>query len=672
MTESGKMKSKSLVISLMLAASIQTFNADLIDQKCPIDCECHYFRINWVIDCSESNLTSVPYDELSSNVYVLDMNGNNIEHLNPFPTDIKLRRLQMAHNHLSELSYDSFAGLAYLLDADFSYNMITRVDPEAFRDSPGLITLELQNNPLIEVDSHFLNCRTLLYLDLSTCGIHRLNTQFFHNTTNLKKLDLSGNPLQQITPGPFDHLTNLEYLKLNNCTLTHISPEAFIHLENLRELDMSNNNLRTITWSTILAPLVRLESLNIGNTGITNLPADAFNKNLYLRHLVLSQNELHHLDIENTLGHNLHNLQSVDLSNCGLQDRLSEETFKNSSKLRVLNLSGNPMFAGDLTAVLRHLPKLHKLSLSNCSLRRLPDAFDVLEHLEELDISHNPLSDAFVKLLNPLRSLEYLDMSYCSLGYVGNNTFAHMTSLKKLILSGNKLHTLDENLFANLTRLESLELKNCGFTTPLDPNIFGSDKISSSVIELRLNGNPLEMPDEGPLLPKQLSNVEILDLTNCSIRRLNPDILSRNKNLTHLNLSNNRISSLEFLRKLRRLEHLDLSNNLLTTINRKILKSNSHLLSLNLIGNPFVCNCSIVDTWDWAVHEKNDLHVLIGSKPSEFATGAVKFRKSLSCTYDDETYRNVTNQRLLMRKGDVTPHRTWAKYIRESNCERQA
>ena len=61
------------------------------------------------------------------------MNGNNIEHLDQFPPDIKLRRLQMAHNRLTHLSHESFAGLKYLLDADFSYNAITHIDPETFR-----------------------------------------------------------------------------------------------------------------------------------------------------------------------------------------------------------------------------------------------------------------------------------------------------------------------------------------------------------------------------------------------------------------------------------------------------------------------------------------------------------------------------------------------------------
>lgn len=537
--------------------------------------------------------------------------------------------------------------------------------------------MEIQHNPLDPVEEHFLNCRTLLYLDLNSCGIRHLNTRFFHNTTNLNKLDLSQNLLQRIEPGPFDHLTNLEYLQLNGCNLTYISPEAFSHLENLRQLELMDNKLKMLNWRNILTPLVRLEHLDIRNTGVTNLPGDAFAENLYLRQLVLADNELWHLDVQDTLGHNLHSLQSLDLSNCNLQDRLSEEAFRNASKLRVLNLSGNPMFASDLTVVLRHLPKLHKLSLSNCSLRRLPNAFDVFEHLDELDISHNPLSDAFVSLLNPLKSLEYLDMSYCDLGYVANNTFAQMTFLKKLILSGNKLHTLEEGLFANLTRLESLELNNCNLKIPIDVKVF-SDRFSTNIIELKLSNNPLIVPHEGSLLPMQLSNLEILDLSNCGISHLNENIFTTTDNLTQLNLSGNTISGVEnlsSLNKLHALEHINLSNNNLSTIHPKIFKSNPRLLSINLMGNPFICNCSIAEIWDWAIQEKGDLHVLVGSQPANFETGSVKRRKNLSCSYDEETYRNIVggNQTITNRKRyPSTPLRTWAKYIRESNCNRHS
>lgn len=121
------------VLTLALSiSSVRAFNGELAELECPDDCDCHYFRINWVTDCSDSNLTEIPYDELSPNVYVLDLNNNHITKVGPFPADIKMRRLQVADNLLTELKRESFAGLNYLIDVDFSYNTITKVDPEAF------------------------------------------------------------------------------------------------------------------------------------------------------------------------------------------------------------------------------------------------------------------------------------------------------------------------------------------------------------------------------------------------------------------------------------------------------------------------------------------------------------------------------------------------------------
>lgn len=547
------------------------------------------------------------------------------------------------------------------------------------------MNLELHNNPLDEVNQPFLDSKTLTYLDLSSCGIKSIHIEFFHNITKLNKLDLSGNPLTKIQPGPFDNLLNLEYLKLNNCSLTEIDPAAFTNLESLRELELANNTLKLLNWTSVLSPLIRLEYLSIANTGIEKLPGDAFAQNLYLRHLDLSNNGLYHLDIEYTLGHNLHNLQILDLSNCGLQERLSEQTFRNSSKLQKLNLSGNSMFAGDLTAVLQYMPKLTELSLSNCSLRKLPDAFSELQDLRTLDISHNSMSDAFVTLLTPLKSLEFLDMSYCNLGYVGKDTFAYMTELKELILSGNELETLERDLFGNLTKLQRLELKNCHFRTPLDSKVFGDRKLAS-IIELSLSGNPLAIPKTGSLLSEQLSSVEKLDLSNCSINKLNDNIFLYNENITELNLSGNNLSGdLGFLKNLSRLTNLNLSHNNLTTIKPAMLSNNSQLRKLNLIGNSFVCNCSIVEMWEWAINKvggKDLYDFLIGSQPTEFGTGigklgAAKVKKSLSCVYDNETYKKITankmqdrNGKSISRKGDFTQYRTWAKYIRESNCNK--
>ena len=90
--------------------------------------------MNWVTDCSESNLTAVPtYEEnLSQSVYVLDLSGNHIENVETFPDDIRLRSLKLADNSLTKVSHVQYAGLKFLLDLDLSGNRITYIEPDSF------------------------------------------------------------------------------------------------------------------------------------------------------------------------------------------------------------------------------------------------------------------------------------------------------------------------------------------------------------------------------------------------------------------------------------------------------------------------------------------------------------------------------------------------------------
>lgn len=122
-----------LVAALLAAFFIQNTNSELAEQlDCPEDCDCHYFRINWVTDCSESNLTQIPLEGLDNNVYILNMIGNNLKEIEPFPEDIKVRTLQLADNMLQHIRNNTFSNLQYLVDIDLSGNNITTLDSHAF------------------------------------------------------------------------------------------------------------------------------------------------------------------------------------------------------------------------------------------------------------------------------------------------------------------------------------------------------------------------------------------------------------------------------------------------------------------------------------------------------------------------------------------------------------
>ncbi|XP_025425654.1 carboxypeptidase N subunit 2-like [Sipha flava] len=667
---------KSIIVFVALLSYVCNTNAILSEQlDCPEDCDCHFFRINWVTDCSESNLTSMPYDGLDSNVYILNMNGNLLKEIEPFPADIKLRTLQLSENFLTKIQKTTFAGLHYLLDIDLSSNLINYVDPEAFIDSAGLITLELQGNPLEQVEGPFLYSKSLLYLYLGNCHLTKLSPQFFSNISGVGKLDLSGNPLHIIEPGIFDPLTSLKHLILNNCNLTHISSVAFSSLGHLTVLELAGNSLKShVDWSLILGNLGRLEHLELRQSGVSNLPENVFFNNTWLRGLVLAENELSDLDVATTLGHNLVHLDFLDLSYCHLKGPLSEDAFANATKLRTLILSGNHLSAADLAVALSPLSKLVKLSLRDCGLTRLPaNTFHKFTSLQELDISRNPLNNAFTALLSPLESLEHLDMGYSNLQRISRTTFLKMSALKTLILSGNKLKSLESGLFQNLTRLEVLELNNCGLSR-LNDTVFYDNFTYPDLEELRLSGNPLQVPEEGPILPPQLSGLKNLDLSKCNLSYLPDDAFITTPNISQLLLNDNKLKndeegSIKFLESLIGLEQLDLSFNNLTSIKPDKFSYNHQLMSLKLVGNPWKCDCYVVDMWEWAASSKGNIGVLVGSTKSIASNLNNKKTKGLVCNFDPKS--TPIKEAKLRRPGrelTTVVQRTWARYVREANC----
>lgn len=464
---------------------------------------------------------------------------------------------------------------------------------------------------------------SLKVLDLKDCGLMNLSNNFFGGLTTLRSLDLSDNPLSTIESHLFASLPDLHNLKLSGCNLSFIDTSAFAKLTSLRSLDLSRNSLGPmVEWSFLFDKVILLEELNLTDAGITHLPEDIFSTNTLLRRLVLAENELSGTNISTTLGKNLRHLHFLDLSNCRLNS-LSKTAFENATKLATLILSGNRLKAGDLEEALLPLVNLQMLSLKNCSLTGLPNqTFHKLSSLQILDISHNPLnesdlsySDIFTSMLNPLSRLKHLDMSYSRLHHINESTFSKMTSLNKLILSGNPLKTIDPGLFNSLIHLKVLEMNDCGLTS-LTSTVFLENISYPELEELHLSKNPLIVPEEGTFLPLQLSGLHKLDLSNCGILKFPTTVFKQFSNLTWLSLAGNKLGeeSLGFLNHLEELKVLDLSRNNLKTISPSMVQANRKLKELRLGGNPWRCNCFIVNMWKWA--NRNDSNILAVQKGS--------------------------------------------------------
>lgn len=548
-----------------------------------------------------------------------------------------------------------------------------------YRDNTRLITLELQGNILEQVEGPFLHSKSLMNLYMANSHLRKLSPQFFANISNLAKLDLSGNPLRVIEPTIFNPLSNLKHLILNNCNITHIVSGAFSKLGHLSVLELARNNFENnVNWTLILGNLHKLEYLELSHSSILNLPENMFVNNTLLRNLVLAENKLLNINVAKTLSHNLVNLEFLDLGYCQLKGPLSQDTFVNTKKLHTLILSGNNLSSADLVVALSPLLKLVKVSLSDCGLIGLPsNIFQTFTSLQELDISRNPLNNVIAPFLSSMESLEYLDIGYSNLSRISKTTLSRMPVLKTLILSGNKHLSLEPGLFENFGNLEVLELNNCGIVH-INDIAFQDLFVYSKLEELRISGNHLQIPEKGPIFLSYLSNLRKLDMSRCNLSYLPDDAFITTSNITQLLLNDNKFKndkngSLKFLKSLTGLKELDLSFNNLTSINSDNFDNNKLLVSLNLVSNPWKCDCYIDDILEWAMSRRN-VDMLVGFKKSTSYNVNYNKTKGLVCNFDPNSspmmnvFRKLRRSRRLFSRFTTSNQRTWARHVFEGYC----
>ncbi|KAK5639366.1 hypothetical protein RI129_011858 [Pyrocoelia pectoralis] len=225
-----------------------TFYSELAELDCPDDCDCHYFRVNWVTDYSNSNLTEIPYNELSLNVYILDVNSNRITNVKPFPFHIKMRRLQLSDNLMTELKRESFSVLNYLIDSDFFPTNWIRI--RSFNSNFHPVYIELY--PIIS--RNHLQLRTSLSKELTHLGSLELNnckllssSLLFSNITYTDFTELQFSNLLHIPKLRLllpKQLSRLLKLDLSNCNLTSLPSEAFFCTRNITHLILTRNKFK--------------------------------------------------------------------------------------------------------------------------------------------------------------------------------------------------------------------------------------------------------------------------------------------------------------------------------------------------------------------------------------------------------------------------------------------
>ncbi|XP_070589231.1 trophoblast glycoprotein [Erythrolamprus reginae] len=224
----------------------------------------------------------------------------------------------------------------------------------------------------------------------------------------------------------------------------------------------------------------------------------------------------------------------------------------------------------------------------NCINRNLTEVPSALPpSVQGLFLTHNCISNLSSAsfLSASLLNLTLLDLRGNQLSWVGAETFAGLSHLKHLDLSDNLL-----------TWLSPMALGNT--SSPLEELNLSSSLYNNSVVLL-----VAELLQTGSLL-----NLKHLDLSDNNLIYLPARMFSALPSLEHLDVGSNSLVSLRnvLLGSLQQLHSFNLGGNGFKTLRNDTLLQLQGLpwLSLNLSGNPWVCDCHVKDLVNWLKESK--------------------------------------------------------------------
>lgn len=307
----------------------------------------------------------------------------------------------------------------------------------------------------------------------------------------------------------------------------------------VRQLRITHNHLSSLTsW----AHLMNLQYVDISNNELTSL--SAFKDLVHLRSLRADNNKLTSLD-----------------------------GIKYHDGLQILRARGNVLEEVNFDKSTLH--RLTELDLRGNKIKRLEN-LDQLSALSTLFIDGNELDSLHSSPEKPLPCLKYLSVNDNNLQAVDMKAFP---SLRLLHADRNRITSITG--FSRARRLDSLSLREQRIEEPLDLSFLSR---AYEVRKLYLSGNLLSSFDP----QVDLLNLQLLELANCGLAELPPNLGQLMPNLRVLNVNFNALSDLSPLQYIPRLKRvLAAGNRLASAIETvQVLSGFPHLQTVDLRDNP--------------------------------------------------------------------------------------
>jgi Leucine-rich repeat (LRR) protein len=444
-----------------------------------------------------------------SELEVLDLSFNRLA--GAVPPDLgalaRLRSLQLGHDDLTALP-DALGNLGALEALGLDETQISDLPP-GLRRLTRLRTLSARGARLRDLPEALAGLRSLLFLDLSGNPMHGAELpSWLGDLAVLQGLALADDGLAGPVPPAIGGLGALSTLDLRGNALTAL-PAEIGSLHALSELRLDRNRLPALPAE--VAGLEDLTVLTASENELAEVPAD-LTRLSRLRVLDLSRNRLTSVPPIGETGKAT--LESLDLSSNLLAGDLGEILDRaDLSRLRRLDLSGNPFVPGPVPERIRQLSGLRELELHDTGRTgAIPDWLGELAGLERLDLSRNPFDAGPVPLsylfLSRLRRLLLEDTARTGPfpDWLGN-----LSLLAVLSLRDNPFDPGPVPAFFARTHVGTLDLSGTERTGLLPPDLGDSRTLRI----LRLDRNHLSGP-----LPEEWGSLTTLEVLTVSANRL--------------------------------------------------------------------------------------------------------------------------------------------------------
>lgn len=407
--------------------------------------------------------------------------------------------------HNPTVTSNFLKGLSKVTNLSLPSNGITTIEEDALCELPLLTQLDLVRNN-ITLTSHVFDCsHELLLLDLATTGLTELPEGVFDQLKKLRVLQLWGNRLKTLKPGVFHALGRLASLELSNNQLESLPAGVFDGLVSLVQLNLGNNKIKTVPphlfsatvqlqkvrWDAneglvlhedTFSNLTKLETVTLSGNGLGSVPERLFLNSTNIQTVNLAKNRL--TAIPEKLFYGLEKLKTLDLSHNQLEE-IKNTTFNSLKALESLFLQNNKLreISKNLFYYLYELVVLRldyneistlpmfvdqkKLKIFNASHNRISYESNSLGltplnqcvELEEVDLSHNQLTDFSDDFENVLSKLRLVDLSFNRITSMEVYRFQRMDSDERRInLSNNSITVVNFSLAEPFAQLQDNDM----------------------------------------------------------------------------------------------------------------------------------------------------------------------------------------------------------------------